>query len=608
MNSDNELLSAFSDNNVPVIFASDDNYAPYLGVALQSLLEHSSKDYNYDIIIFDDSIREDYKYLLLKQVSYNNNVSIRFYDVSNCFKEHNISDWYHKGHLSQAMYARIFCPLILKNFSKIIYLDCDIIIRDGLENLYYIDMRDSLLCAALDKNPELKRDDVRNYLINILELQNPKTYFNSGVLVMNISQMIKENIFQKCKEVASKNFKYWHDQNLLNAACQNRVTFLADKWNFFANENDNVANETPLTQSIIHYAGIKKWSDPNFKYADIFWEYARRSLFYEIIQNTLQDKNAQKHVSIKTKPNISPAIVNKIAIPVRAFQIACGESLPLGILLHWKQTGDFIFWGPYLPLPAGGWEVCFSFEVNPPLSTAWANTRIFMDIVSDKGRTVYFQGEFAMAQLPGLSDIFIRVDSSEELLEFRLRGLDGPPVHGDTTSPNIMFKGIAAHRVSPELIKSISAPITPESRLAEADARLLSAENRLAEADARLLSVYRSRSWRITRPLRGIIRVLHRDYSFFAALKKEFKEILKPPLLALIRLARRYEIVNTLALNCLRWTPRLKVRLRALEAANQTSSQARSPSISLFDMSPREQQFHDMIQTVFEAECRKRKA
>lgn len=50
------LQPAFSKNNVAILLAANDRYAPYLTVVLQSIAQNSSKHYNYDIIIFTRDI------------------------------------------------------------------------------------------------------------------------------------------------------------------------------------------------------------------------------------------------------------------------------------------------------------------------------------------------------------------------------------------------------------------------------------------------------------------------------------------------------------------------------------------------------------------------
>ena len=40
-----------SKTNVPVFFSCDDNYIPFLGVAIKSLIENSSKENNYFVFV-----------------------------------------------------------------------------------------------------------------------------------------------------------------------------------------------------------------------------------------------------------------------------------------------------------------------------------------------------------------------------------------------------------------------------------------------------------------------------------------------------------------------------------------------------------------------------
>jgi hypothetical protein len=65
---------------IPIFFASDENYLPYLTVALLSLKEHASKDYHYAVYVLnagvsDESIKKVKKYE-------SDNLTVEFVDVS----------------------------------------------------------------------------------------------------------------------------------------------------------------------------------------------------------------------------------------------------------------------------------------------------------------------------------------------------------------------------------------------------------------------------------------------------------------------------------------------------------------------------------------------
>ena len=58
------LRPAFERNNVPVVLAFNNLYAPYGGVTIQSILDYASEENNYDIIIFESDVSEENKRLL----------------------------------------------------------------------------------------------------------------------------------------------------------------------------------------------------------------------------------------------------------------------------------------------------------------------------------------------------------------------------------------------------------------------------------------------------------------------------------------------------------------------------------------------------------------
>ena len=49
------------EKTIPVFFATDDNYIPYLGVTLKSMMANASKEYFYDIYVLSTSLKEENK-------------------------------------------------------------------------------------------------------------------------------------------------------------------------------------------------------------------------------------------------------------------------------------------------------------------------------------------------------------------------------------------------------------------------------------------------------------------------------------------------------------------------------------------------------------------
>ena len=44
---------------IPIFFSTDDNYIPYLDVAIHSLIANASKDYDYRIIVLNTGLNPD---------------------------------------------------------------------------------------------------------------------------------------------------------------------------------------------------------------------------------------------------------------------------------------------------------------------------------------------------------------------------------------------------------------------------------------------------------------------------------------------------------------------------------------------------------------------
>ena len=79
---------------IPIFFAVDDNYAPYLAVAMRSLIDNASPDYQYNIYILIEKLSQE-SLANLKAMA-TDNVSVETIDV--CAKLDALSDMLHLPH------------------------------------------------------------------------------------------------------------------------------------------------------------------------------------------------------------------------------------------------------------------------------------------------------------------------------------------------------------------------------------------------------------------------------------------------------------------------------------------------------------------------------
>lgn len=301
-----DMKPAFKVNNVAIAVSCNEYYMPILGVMLSSLLEHSSLDHNYDILVLENKPELDSHgavrniKMLEKLVGRYSNASIRFVDISGLLGN---KEFFVRGNFTPETYFRLFLPQILGNYEKVLYLDADMVVCHDVAELYETDLNGALLGAVRDpiisgSNKSLiynKHEDMEK-----LGIKNIYDYFQAGVLLIDLKKISENSLCEKMIEYAATHDCDLVDQDVLNLFCQGRVKYIDNKWNVDVN---NIAMKiVPYAPAamwkeyrknreqayIYHYAGADKpWNNPALDKADIFWEAARKTAWYEIILEDL---------------------------------------------------------------------------------------------------------------------------------------------------------------------------------------------------------------------------------------------------------------------------------------------------------------------------------
>ena len=322
---------AFERNNIGICLASDKNYALYLGVTIKSIVDCSSLENNYDILVFENDFDKLTKCKLLSLIENHQNFHIRFISIEEYLAKYKDINFSIHNHFTKAVYYRLFIPQILNQYEKIVYLDTDLIIKQDIADFYKENIQNYSLGAIEDF--EMNRlyyteAGIKNYIDNILKLKSISHYFNSGVLLMNLHRLRLNNITDKSMNLLNIiNNPIMVDQDILNKVCGNDTKLLDAKWNYEFHIPiwaSNYKNELPVKKlteyeqssknpKIIHYAGATKpWQNPSLPMADIWWKYARLTPFYEeiIYKNLSQNRN----ISLPQNP---PSLLMKDVIQRR---------------------------------------------------------------------------------------------------------------------------------------------------------------------------------------------------------------------------------------------------------------------------------------------------
>ena len=247
---------------VPVVTASDENYAPYLSVMIATVLENSNKSSHIYFYVIDDGISEYSKEGLRQTVrNHSSKAEIQFLTVDkDVYEDFLVSD-----HITTTAYLRISLPKILTkyHYKKVLYLDSDILVLDDIVKLYDQPLNNQTIGAVIDPG--------QTKALRRLGIDSDAYYFNSGVMVIDIDQWNNKKITEKTINYLKENGDriIYHDQDALNAVLVEDWAQLEPKWNMQTSlifERHKAPNETYeklykagiQSPSIVHFTGHDK--------------------------------------------------------------------------------------------------------------------------------------------------------------------------------------------------------------------------------------------------------------------------------------------------------------------------------------------------------------
>ena len=163
---------------IPVFFAADDKYVPFLAVTLQSIKDHASYENEYRIYVLHAGVSDDGSDKIKKFES--ENFKVYFVDVTDRLavlsEELHLRDYY-----SCATYFRIFIAMMFPEYDKAIYLDSDIAVRCDLAEYFDTELGDNYVAGVPDGAVGAV-PVFQEYTKHVLGI-DAENYFNAGALL-----------------------------------------------------------------------------------------------------------------------------------------------------------------------------------------------------------------------------------------------------------------------------------------------------------------------------------------------------------------------------------------------------------------------------------------
>src|SRR5690606_6393201 len=140
--------------------------------------------------------------------------------------EDSLNDIYINERYTVAASYRLLLPELLPELEKVIYIDCDVLVRNNLAKVYSeIELGNNYLAGVFEATLDFQLPHMEAIGCK------PGSYINSGFLVMNLELLRRDNMTSKFIEASKEHCWEFPDQDVLNKLCRERVLGLSPYYN-----------------------------------------------------------------------------------------------------------------------------------------------------------------------------------------------------------------------------------------------------------------------------------------------------------------------------------------------------------------------------------------
>lgn len=259
-----------------ILVTLNENYIPHLNVMLSSLL-YSNPDEYFRIYLLHSGVRN--QMLGATERILGNRGKLTAIQVLDTRLENAPTSARYPCEIYYRIFAAKYLP---QNLERIIYLDPDLIVNKSLRKLYAMDMRDYYFAAASHTGPVLRKfNEVR------LDMEEESPYINSGVMLMNLQLLRKEQRYEDVFNFIEKKkiLLILPDQDIISSLYGSKI-YALDPFRYNMTEalyQRHVPFEKDLSLNwvrehsvIIHYCGRNKpWKDTYIGKLNVFYAEAK---------------------------------------------------------------------------------------------------------------------------------------------------------------------------------------------------------------------------------------------------------------------------------------------------------------------------------------------
>ena len=279
-----------------IVYISDEKYIMPTTVSIVSLIENNKTDIGTIYIICDEcsstSIKKISEINTYKwKIEIINESSKKYDDLEKKIKKQT------NTHVSRTAMLKFFLPELLYDVDRVLYLDGDVIINKNIKSTFDIDIDGYYMAAVEDLGNVMLCQRGEESEANRIGMKgNP--YFNSGVMLLNLEEMRKDEVGLKLLEYRTYQKNYFMDQDAFNYCMVKKILGIPYKYNFrtplfYESSFDDINSilfdsqyknpeELINDMAILHLsANYKPWNFYMLYFTDIFMNYYVKSPYKE---------------------------------------------------------------------------------------------------------------------------------------------------------------------------------------------------------------------------------------------------------------------------------------------------------------------------------------
>lgn len=248
-------------SETPIVIAFTPNYFVPAATTILSILQHTTPSERLHIIVL---LSEELPERMKDKLSILGKERVRYTYLN---LQGRLGEVYVDERYTEAASYRLLLPNLLPDYDKVIYIDCDIIVRNDIVKLYqHTHLDDNYLAGVYEAPLDFQKSRFESLGCN------PKEYINSGFLLMNLAQLRKDDMVNKMLKALNVDYLEFPDQDVINQTCKGRIVALPPYYNsirtFFLPQYKEAFTQQYSEEEwhevqqhgTIHYTGGKPWN------------------------------------------------------------------------------------------------------------------------------------------------------------------------------------------------------------------------------------------------------------------------------------------------------------------------------------------------------------